>query len=99
MSIDPRRVYVKSPNDIKFKAVKVTKPGTFSILIVIKFTLTVSFHRSIFIRSSFECILLTLVLVLGPLGEEYAWYQCTVSTSFLIGHYTLNLTCISSNLT
>ncbi|OAY64576.1 Imidazole glycerol phosphate synthase hisHF, chloroplastic [Ananas comosus] len=41
VSIDPRRVYVKSPNDIKFKAVKVTKPG--------------------------------------PLGEEYAWYQCTVN--------------------
>lgn len=41
VSIDPRRVYLKNPNDVKFKAVKVTTPG--------------------------------------PLGEEYAWYQCTVS--------------------
>ncbi|XVE62845.1 hypothetical protein DITRI_Ditri06bG0152400 [Diplodiscus trichospermus] len=41
VSIDPWRVYVKSPNDVQFKTVKVTKPG--------------------------------------PNGEEYAWYQCTVS--------------------
>ncbi|OMO89892.1 Histidine biosynthesis, HisF [Corchorus olitorius] len=41
VSIDPRRVYVKSPNDVQFKTVRLTKPG--------------------------------------PNGEEYAWYQCTVS--------------------
>ncbi|OMO78158.1 Histidine biosynthesis, HisF [Corchorus capsularis] len=41
VSIDPRRVYVKSPNDVQFKTVRVAKPG--------------------------------------PNGEEYAWYQCTVS--------------------
>ncbi|GAB4826030.1 Imidazole glycerol phosphate synthase hisHF, chloroplastic [Ancistrocladus abbreviatus] len=27
VSIDPRRVYVKNPNDVKFKSVKVTNPG------------------------------------------------------------------------
>ncbi|CAN6486252.1 unnamed protein product [Victoria cruziana] len=41
VSIDPRRVYLKSPDDVPFKAVKVSNPG--------------------------------------PNGEEYAWYQCTVS--------------------
>uniref|UniRef100_A0A2C9W732 Imidazole glycerol phosphate synthase hisHF n=1 Tax=Manihot esculenta TaxID=3983 RepID=A0A2C9W732_MANES len=41
VSIDPRRVYLKNPNDMEFKAVRVTNPG--------------------------------------PNGEEYAWYQCTVS--------------------
>ncbi|KAG8658219.1 imidazole glycerol phosphate synthase hisHF, chloroplastic isoform X1 [Manihot esculenta] len=41
VSIDPRRVYLKNPNDMEFKAVRVTSPG--------------------------------------PNGEEYAWYQCTVS--------------------
>ncbi|WCJ32956.1 Imidazole glycerol phosphate synthase subunit HisF [Euphorbia peplus] len=41
VSIDPRRVYLKNPSDVDFKAVKVTNPG--------------------------------------PNGEEYAWYQCTVS--------------------
>ncbi|ONK62056.1 uncharacterized protein A4U43_C08F36340 [Asparagus officinalis] len=41
VSIDPRRVYIRSPDEVKFKSVKLTKPG--------------------------------------PLGEEYAWYQCTVS--------------------
>ncbi|CAN0915647.1 Imidazole glycerol phosphate synthase hisHF, chloroplastic [Linum grandiflorum] len=41
VSIDPRRVYLNSPNDVEFKAVKLTNPG--------------------------------------PNGEEYAWYQCTVS--------------------
>ncbi|XP_044473388.1 imidazole glycerol phosphate synthase hisHF, chloroplastic-like isoform X1 [Mangifera indica] len=41
VSIDPRRVYLNSPDDVKFKAIRVTNPG--------------------------------------PKGEEYAWYQCTVS--------------------
>ncbi|KAF2285726.1 hypothetical protein GH714_007446 [Hevea brasiliensis] len=41
VSIDPRRVYLKNPSDLEFKAVRVTNPG--------------------------------------PNGEEYAWYQCTVS--------------------
>ncbi|KAF3792212.1 Imidazole glycerol phosphate synthase hisHF [Nymphaea thermarum] len=41
VSIDPRRVYLKSPDDVPFKAVRVSNPG--------------------------------------PNGEEYAWYQCTVS--------------------
>ncbi|XP_073098569.1 imidazole glycerol phosphate synthase hisHF, chloroplastic isoform X2 [Elaeis guineensis] len=41
VSIDPRRMYVRSPDDAEFKTVKVTTPG--------------------------------------PLGEEYAWYQCTVN--------------------
>lgn len=41
VSIDPRRVYVRSPDVVEFKTVKVTNPG--------------------------------------PLGEEYAWYQCTVN--------------------
>lgn len=41
VSIDPRRVYVKSPDEVQFKTVKVSSKG--------------------------------------PLGEEYAWYQCTVS--------------------
>ncbi|KAL6176455.1 hypothetical protein ACLB2K_053088 [Fragaria x ananassa] len=41
VSIDPRRVYVKNQNDVKFKTIRVTNPG--------------------------------------PNGEEYAWYQCTVS--------------------
>ncbi|XP_039067201.1 imidazole glycerol phosphate synthase hisHF, chloroplastic-like isoform X1 [Hibiscus syriacus] len=27
VSIDPRRVYLKSPNDVEFKAIRVTKPG------------------------------------------------------------------------
>ncbi|KAL2938439.1 Imidazole glycerol phosphate synthase hisHF chloroplastic [Bienertia sinuspersici] len=45
VSIDPRRVYIKTPNDVPFKSVKVTN--------------------------------------LGPNGEAYAWYQCTV-TSFAI---------------
>ncbi|XP_072959050.1 imidazole glycerol phosphate synthase hisHF, chloroplastic [Typha angustifolia] len=41
VSIDPRRIYLVSPGDVKFKTVKVSTPG--------------------------------------PLGEEYAWYQCTVN--------------------
>ncbi|XP_027341438.1 imidazole glycerol phosphate synthase hisHF, chloroplastic isoform X2 [Abrus precatorius] len=41
VSIDPRRVYVKDPNDVQFKTVRVSS--------------------------------------LGPNGEEYAWYQCTVN--------------------
>ncbi|KAI9108259.1 hypothetical protein K1719_020742 [Acacia pycnantha] len=41
VSIDPRRVYIKSPNDVQFKTIKVSN--------------------------------------LGPNGEEYAWYQCTVN--------------------
>ncbi|CAN1147111.1 Imidazole glycerol phosphate synthase hisHF, chloroplastic [Linum perenne] len=41
VSIDPRRVYLNSPDDVEFEAVKLTNPG--------------------------------------PNGEEYAWYQCTVS--------------------
>lgn len=41
VSIDPRRVYLKNPNEVPFKTVKLTRPG--------------------------------------PNGEEYAWYQCTVS--------------------
>ncbi|XP_044480897.1 imidazole glycerol phosphate synthase hisHF, chloroplastic-like [Mangifera indica] len=41
VSIDPRRVYLNSPDDVEFKAIRVTNPG--------------------------------------PNGEEYAWYQCTVS--------------------
>ncbi|XP_077252823.1 HIS HF isoform X2 [Tasmannia lanceolata] len=41
VSIDPRRVYLMDPDDVEFKAIKVTKPG--------------------------------------PLGEGYAWYQCTVN--------------------
>ncbi|XP_054797807.1 imidazole glycerol phosphate synthase hisHF, chloroplastic isoform X2 [Prosopis cineraria] len=41
VSIDPHRVYVKNPNDVQFKTVKVSN--------------------------------------LGPNGEEYAWYQCTVN--------------------
>uniref|UniRef100_A0A453IH17 Imidazole glycerol phosphate synthase hisHF n=4 Tax=Aegilops tauschii subsp. strangulata TaxID=200361 RepID=A0A453IH17_AEGTS len=40
VSIDPRRVYVKSPDEVQFRTVKVSSKG--------------------------------------PLGEEYAWYQCTV---------------------
>ncbi|KAE9606363.1 hypothetical protein Lal_00013641 [Lupinus albus] len=41
VSIDPRRVYVKDPQGVQFKTVRVS--------------------------------------TLGPNGEEYAWYQCTVS--------------------
>lgn len=41
VSIDPRRVYITHPNDVEFKAVRVTD--------------------------------------LGPNGQEYAWYQCTVN--------------------
>ncbi|XP_031284555.1 imidazole glycerol phosphate synthase hisHF, chloroplastic [Pistacia vera] len=41
VSIDPRRVYLNNPDDVEFKAIRVTNPG--------------------------------------PNGEEYAWYQCTVS--------------------
>ncbi|KAI9071608.1 hypothetical protein K1719_046430 [Acacia pycnantha] len=41
VSIDPRRVYIKNPNDVQFKTIKVSN--------------------------------------LGPNGEEYAWYQCTVN--------------------
>ncbi|OIW02880.1 hypothetical protein TanjilG_29656 [Lupinus angustifolius] len=41
VSIDPRRVYVKDPEDVQFKTVRVS--------------------------------------TLGPNGEQYAWYQCTVS--------------------
>ncbi|KAI3898676.1 hypothetical protein MKW98_000789 [Papaver atlanticum] len=41
VSIDPHRVYLKNPEEVEFKAVKITNPG--------------------------------------PNGEEYAWYQCTVS--------------------
>ncbi|KAL4582963.1 hypothetical protein LXL04_007525 [Taraxacum kok-saghyz] len=41
VSIDPRRQYLKSPDEVKFKAVKLQN--------------------------------------LGPNGEEYAWYQCTVN--------------------
>ncbi|XP_014523891.1 imidazole glycerol phosphate synthase hisHF, chloroplastic [Vigna radiata var. radiata] len=41
VSIDPRRVYVKDPNDVQLKTVRVSN--------------------------------------LGPNGEEYAWYQCTVN--------------------
>ncbi|XP_047090009.1 imidazole glycerol phosphate synthase hisHF, chloroplastic-like [Lolium rigidum] len=54
VSIDPRRVYVKSPDEVQFKTVKVSSKG--------------------------------------PLGEEYAWYQCTVSggrDSRPIGAYEL----------
>ncbi|GJP65990.1 hypothetical protein CLOP_g22878 [Closterium sp. NIES-67] len=41
VSIDPKRVYVHSPDDVPYKCVKASTPG--------------------------------------PNGEEYAWYQCTVS--------------------
>lgn len=41
VSIDPRRVYIKDPNDVQLKTVRVSS--------------------------------------LGPNGEEYAWYQCTVN--------------------
>eukprot|EP00250_Pteridium_aquilinum_P015678 c22696_g1_i1 orf=350-2197(-) len=41
VSIDPRRVYVSSPNEVPFRTIKAEKPG--------------------------------------PNGEEYVWYQCTVS--------------------
>ncbi|KAL4566799.1 hypothetical protein LXL04_030924 [Taraxacum kok-saghyz] len=41
VSIDPRRQYLKSPDEVEFKAVKLQN--------------------------------------LGPNGEEYAWYQCTVN--------------------
>ncbi|KAK7333477.1 hypothetical protein VNO80_30251 [Phaseolus coccineus] len=41
VSIDPRRVYLKDPNDVQLKTVRVSN--------------------------------------LGPNGEEYAWYQCTVN--------------------
>lgn len=41
VSIDPRRVYIKDPNDVQFKTTRVSS--------------------------------------LGPNGEEYAWYQCTVN--------------------
>ncbi|KAF7054596.1 hypothetical protein CFC21_062247 [Triticum aestivum] len=54
VSIDPRRVYVKSPDEVQFRTVKVSSKG--------------------------------------PLGEEYAWYQCTVSggrDSRPIGAYEL----------
>ncbi|KAJ1297895.1 hypothetical protein BS78_01G412800 [Paspalum vaginatum] len=54
VSIDPRRVYVKSPEDVPFETVKVSNKG--------------------------------------PLGEEYAWYQCTVNggrDSRPIGAYEL----------
>ncbi|KAF8683570.1 hypothetical protein HU200_044488 [Digitaria exilis] len=54
VSIDPRRVYVNSPEDVPFKTVKVSSKG--------------------------------------PSGEEYAWYQCTVSggrDSRPIGAYEL----------
>uniref|UniRef100_A0A0E0GJX0 Imidazole glycerol phosphate synthase hisHF n=1 Tax=Oryza nivara TaxID=4536 RepID=A0A0E0GJX0_ORYNI len=54
VSIDPRRVYVKNPEEVQFKTVKVSNKG--------------------------------------PLGEEYAWYQCTVSggrDSRPIGAYEL----------
>ncbi|XP_015690177.1 imidazole glycerol phosphate synthase hisHF, chloroplastic isoform X1 [Oryza brachyantha] len=54
VSIDPRRVYVKNPEEVAFKTVKVSNKG--------------------------------------PLGEEYAWYQCTVSggrDSRPIGAYEL----------
>ncbi|VAH88972.1 unnamed protein product [Triticum turgidum subsp. durum] len=54
VSIDPRRVYVKSPDEVQFKTVKVSSKG--------------------------------------PSGEEYAWYQCTVSggrDSRPIGAYEL----------
>ncbi|KAF0910565.1 hypothetical protein E2562_003002 [Oryza meyeriana var. granulata] len=40
VSIDPRRVYAKNPEEVPFKTVKVSSKG--------------------------------------PLGEEYAWYQCTI---------------------
>ncbi|KAM3229688.1 hypothetical protein ACQJBY_060488 [Aegilops geniculata] len=54
VSIDPRRVYVKSPDEVQFRTVKVSSKG--------------------------------------PFGEEYAWYQCTVSggrDSRPIGAYEL----------
>ncbi|KAM0827347.1 hypothetical protein ACQ4PT_068259 [Festuca glaucescens] len=54
VSIDPRRVYAKSPDEVQFKTVKVSSKG--------------------------------------PLGEEYAWYQCTISggrDSRPIGAYEL----------
>lgn len=60
-------MYVRSPDDVEFKTVKVTTPGTIlSILILILF----------------DVLLLpySFVLISGPLGEEYAWYQCTVSS-------------------
>ncbi|KAL6284023.1 hypothetical protein ACE6H2_014952 [Prunus campanulata] len=41
VSIDPCRVYLKNPEDVGFKTIRVTNPG--------------------------------------PNGEEFAWYQCTVS--------------------
>lgn len=41
VSIDPKKVYVTSPDDVPYKCVRASKPG--------------------------------------PNGEQYAWYQCTVS--------------------
>ena len=62
VSIDPRRVYVSSPEEIPFKTIKVRDPG----------------------MSLFYSCLLSVVknnpsnVYLGPNGEEYVWYQCTV---------------------
>ncbi len=32
VSIDPRRVYLKNPDDVEFKAVRLTNPGNWRLL-------------------------------------------------------------------
>ena len=62
VSIDPRRVYVSSPEEIPFKTIKVRDPGM-SLFYSCLLSVVKNNHSNVY---------------LGPNGEEYVWYQCTV---------------------
>lgn len=85
VSIDPRRVYVKNQNDVKFKTIRVTNPGKETI-VILSFSLLhwlffcLCMYKLLSGWPSFmESFEFCLLLISGPNGEEYAWYQCTVS--------------------
>lgn len=90
VSIDPRRVYINAPDDVEFKAVRVTNPGNRHAMLDIFVCLDL-FVCIYVCAQTFHVILLPIhisigiffivfsILVSGPNGEEYAWYQCTVS--------------------
>lgn len=77
VSIDPRRVYIRNPNDVKFKTIKVSSPGTIFFVVLSPLSL----HSSSYFYKMFYRYEFSFLQILGPSGEEYAWYQCTVSLS------------------
>lgn len=44
VSIDPRRVYLKDPNDVEFKSVRVSKPGKWASLLSLSLFRPLAFY-------------------------------------------------------